>query len=81
MKSTKIKIASGSEVRISESAITALQIPTKRLCCLKKKLKDTQYVTKILKEVQTDENEPYFVQASLDKKYGSPINVLWFRKN
>mgnify|MGYP001201728050 CR=1 FL=1 len=79
MKSTKIKIASGSEVRISESGYYGFWYPHKEALLLEEEIEVEAVSNR--KFVQTDEFVPYFVPESLAKKYGSPINVLWFRKN
>jgi len=75
---TKMTIAKGSEVRISESGYYGFWYPHKEPLKIEEEVEVTAVSNR--KFVQTDDFCPYQVSPEIAKKYGSPVNVLWFRK-
>lgn len=78
MTSTKKVITEGTELRIAESGYYGFWYPHADPLTLEENIEVESIVNR--KFVQSDEFIPCLVSAEVARKYGSPINVLWFRK-
>lgn len=75
---TKIKITEGSEVKISESGYYGFWYPHDDTLILKEDIEVEPISNR--KFVEIEGFYACLVEEEVAQMYGSPVNVLWFRK-